>query len=43
MSIQLELIRYFEELRDRCKQPENKAEIQKEIDRLKAKYEDNKS
>lgn len=42
MSIQLELIRYFEELRDRCKQPENKAEIQKEIDRLKAKYENNK-
>jgi len=41
MSIQLELIKYFTELRDKCKDPNNKAEIQKEIDRLKAKYENN--
>lgn len=34
-NIKIELIKYFEQLRDKCKKPENKAEIQKEIDRLK--------
>lgn len=33
-NIKIELIKYFEQLRDKCKLPENKAEIQKEIDRL---------
>lgn len=34
-DIRQELIKYFETLRDKCKNPDNKAEIQKEIDRLK--------
>lgn len=34
-NIQSELIKYFESLRDKCKDPKNKAEIQKEIDRIK--------
>jgi len=34
-TIKDQLIIYFEQLRDRCKQPENKDAIQKEIDRLK--------
>lgn len=34
-NIKDQLIIYFEQLRDKCKQPENKEVIQKEIDRLK--------
>jgi len=34
-TIKDQLIIYFEQLRDKCKQPENKEAIQKEIDRLK--------
>lgn len=33
-NIKTELIKYFEQLRDKCKDPNNKAEIQKEIDKL---------
>lgn len=33
--IQIHLIRYFEYLRDRCKDPANKAAIQAEIDRIR--------
>lgn len=32
--IQIELIKYFEQLRDKCKDPANKAAIQAEIDRI---------
>ena len=37
--IQKELIKYFEGLRDKCKDPQNKAAIQAEIDRLKERLE----